>query len=686
MSIYKGNTKLRAYRGDCRPANVYLGDRKLTGWHEEAVSGTGRAELTDTYNDVTGGKLYGKAELAAPDCMYREYSGEGSVTIDNTIAAPVKGVRIQGRTVYPKDGGAAYSVTNPAVKVCGRNVFSHETYGGQYLVQTEVLEDGRIKTTGLSETTAIGHGTFRLFLGTGDYTMQASCETNTQTAHSLYVCKKPDGTGGIVSYTFYGAGAVPVKTFSMEQPGQYYMFLNVGGMTGDESITAVQIIQGSYTADTIPPYEPYKENTITLPYTLRSTEDGAVYDMLDTVTGQLTRRVGEDGAVLETPVVTDITGDDSPQGYDGTAHFTLSDDNSVADVPFSVIAATKETPIQPDTLNPYSLVCVKNPTLTIRGRNLFDVMDAVEKTPSATYIDGVFSASGDFSYTMPLDPQKTYTVYAEGLEGDVRPGIQEDWSFLEVTKYDANGKMGGKYWGREKGVYTVSRMSKLIFRYGWATGGLRFNTRDIMVLEGSYTLDTIPRFEPYITPQTIPIPGSLYALKDNHGYTVRDSLDLSQKKIIRQCGRYDFTGNEAWSAGTAAYNGENTTNRYLSSNLYGNYNVNAGEICTHLKRSIETLWTKDYEGFTINAAQIHLRLPNALLGITPEDDSAARTAKFKAYLSKNRVSLIGKLKTPTEEPIDIPDIPSFYPATVVECTDENGNKVDMELILKQQDE
>ena len=223
-------------------------------------------------------------------------------------------------------------------------------------------------------------------------------------------------------------------------------------------------------------------------------------------------------------------------------------------------------------------------------------------------------------------------------------------------------------------------MSKLIFRYGWASGGLRFNTRDIMVLEGSYTLDTIPRFEPYITPQTIPITGTLYALKDDEGNDVaRDYIDLTAKKIVRGCGYVVRDDTLKWNAFSTNPTGART--------IIGTPGISTAHpcICNMANGAVHSIKTGNIT--TIGEhKQLYWYIVIAQLGLTGTESMDYANTVLQKFLSRYPVEVVYELETPTEESIDIPDIPSFYPATVVECTDENGNKVDMDLILKQQDE
>lgn len=49
MAIYKGDTQLKAYKGDMQPVNIYKGNTKVAGWHPQTVSGEGTISLDGAF-------------------------------------------------------------------------------------------------------------------------------------------------------------------------------------------------------------------------------------------------------------------------------------------------------------------------------------------------------------------------------------------------------------------------------------------------------------------------------------------------------------------------------------------------------------------------------------------------------------------------------------------------------------
>lgn len=67
MSIFRGNTPLKAFKGQYKPVNIYKGDTKLAGWHHENQVGEGMT-FDNTYNDALD-----KCELSGSTVQMAEY-------------------------------------------------------------------------------------------------------------------------------------------------------------------------------------------------------------------------------------------------------------------------------------------------------------------------------------------------------------------------------------------------------------------------------------------------------------------------------------------------------------------------------------------------------------------------------------------------------------------------------------
>ena len=142
----------------------------------------------------------------------------------------------------------------------------------------------------------------------------------------------------------------------------------------------------------------------------------------------------------------------------------------------------------------------------------------------------------------------------------------------------------------------------------------------------------------------------LYAVGDV-GDTITLDFDAKTATRTENVGSFTFNGSETWNlnSSVAAYNGDKTTCRYnATTGLNGTYTSISG-FCDRLPYKTGAIWGMNIaeECFAFNSNQVHMRLSNDLLGITSDDDSATRTAKFKAWLSANATTVLGKRATPT---------------------------------------
>lgn len=61
MPLYKNNTFKTLLKNDCKPAQFYIGNKKIAGWKEQSFNAT-LVSQNDTYNDSAFLKIYGNSE------------------------------------------------------------------------------------------------------------------------------------------------------------------------------------------------------------------------------------------------------------------------------------------------------------------------------------------------------------------------------------------------------------------------------------------------------------------------------------------------------------------------------------------------------------------------------------------------------------------------------------------------
>lgn len=190
---------------------------------------------------------------------------------------------------YPQE---IKSVVKPRVKVCGKNLISkHLTADGTYNGLTYKTEDfGNIKVTG-TNTSANANNDFKVFALTG--------------VTGKYTASAKSTDSNISWRTIHNGAWSAGGTFDMQPTDTLLIWLNIkAGATVNGTIKI--IVEKGETATA---YEPYTEQTVTLPYTLNAipvtsggnvTIDGQQYiaDYVDVEKGKLVRMV--DSSKLDT--------------------------------------------------------------------------------------------------------------------------------------------------------------------------------------------------------------------------------------------------------------------------------------------------------------------------------------------------------------------------------------------------
>lgn len=192
---------------------------------------------------------------------------------------------------YPQE---IKSVVNPTVKVCGKNLWDNfktlssgnvEQKNGTYIATTDTM---RVDVTPSSDGS-------RPLLLKANNTYTFSLKTTVSTSGNRYVCLRYTN-GEIKNISFINNNFI---NFVPERDVEKIGFILYGSVAGDK-VYDVQLEMGSEAT----PYEPYHEQTVTLPYTLNAipvnsggnvTIDGQQYiaDYVDVERGKLVRMCKE---------------------------------------------------------------------------------------------------------------------------------------------------------------------------------------------------------------------------------------------------------------------------------------------------------------------------------------------------------------------------------------------------------
>lgn len=291
----------------------------------------------------------------------------------------------------------------------------------------------------------------------------------------------------------------------------------------------------------------------------------------------------------------------------------------------------------------------------VTGKNLFDEEDFIKQTGAAKDENGYITLPDNraLQYNIEVKENIRYTL-------SIICDTDTQFQGLQIQFLDANlGKINEIYLRTSVSPYSIQgeNIKYISIRGAW-TSKYTIVFKNLMIIEGEYTAETIPQYEPYIPPHTL----NVFTPQILHGLgSVSDkvTIDFGNRRA-ELTKRYEYfkVNTPDWAAGSDSYDGEITTNRYHAyTEVYeGRFSVNDSK-CNVLPKYNGGLWGTDEQGFTWNASQLHLRINNSVLGITLDDTREGRTAKFKEYIQNNDIYVLGKLVTPTTT--DISDLQAW---------------------------
>lgn len=150
--------------------------------------------------------------------------------------------------------------------------------------------------------------------------------------------------------------------------------------------------------------------------------------------------------------------------------------------------------------------------------------------------------------------------------------------------------------------------------------------------------------------------------------TVADYIDYKQGKVIRNVGKYVFTGNETFN--TYTYSG--LLGARADVLIAGQY-LRVNGLCTHESRIGDVYATfGSYMWLGVNNNYMFWVGVLDELGFTTVEEF--KTWLAEQYANGTPVTIYYQLLTPTEETITLPQIPTFWETTVIDVGDSNGLK------------
>ena len=229
-----------------------------------------------------------------PALLTTKAAGTGAVTMGNTADYPLQSLVITGATQQdstPEPGSPVYPVSvgddgTIGVKVCGPNRIDWEG----------AADYSNWQTTSLDDDHPYGYYPYLIvdgFVPGETYTIAADSIPELGAA-DLYCLlgTYPGANKGQANWLYHKTAEAlcrPVRTFVADA---YTYYLNCSGCRADtvsqvvhDWLPNLRIYQGSYTADTVPPYEPYKGQTVTIPVERPIMRIGSAADTINPLTG-----------------------------------------------------------------------------------------------------------------------------------------------------------------------------------------------------------------------------------------------------------------------------------------------------------------------------------------------------------------------------------------------------------------
>lgn len=221
MALYKGSSKCRFCKGDLRPAALYLGDKQIAGAVPDTVSGDGRIEYTSPYKGPF------KSVTVSGSAKQEQYEGYNMLDLSKATLANCK---------LQDDGIIVSNINN--------------SYYCEIL--TTELNDYLLANAGKTITFTIN-----------------------DTTPGKYITIVIYGKRTTTEYAYQSIGAKNAKCLSITIANDFetisvlaLRFNNNHGVKHTDTTTVFSspmLLEGSYTAETLPEYEPYAGGKIVEP-------------------------------------------------------------------------------------------------------------------------------------------------------------------------------------------------------------------------------------------------------------------------------------------------------------------------------------------------------------------------------------------------------------------------------------
>ena len=302
---------------------------------------------------------------------------------------------------------------------------------------------------------------------------------------------------------------------------------------------------------------------------------------------------------------------------------------------------TPETPVEIESVGDYDETTGKYKIpVKARGKNIFDYNYYFENIEATT------EAIGGTKFQ--LKPNTTYTV-STNIEFNKYAN-----AFVKTTNTMPSTTQNGIYdthpltikTGSNGVLYIMTRTAKTAsYEVVVTLDDFKNGIYWIQLEENRIQTD----YEPYVGLTT-----NIYLnepLRKTGDYA--DYIDFKTRKVVRIVGEKALKGTDGnWSSTVAWGN-----HAFFISNLKNmlGWGTTVGALCSHLQSYTGKTTTTLSNQWVIGGSNIVL-----------VNDNCLTSAELKTWLNENDVRIIYPLATPIEEPIELPNIPTFKGTTILE--------------------
>ena len=396
-------------------------------------------------------------------------------------------------------------------------------------------------------------------------------------------------------------------------------------------------------------------------------------------------------------------------------HFYANVDSNqgvyITDISIRVIGQSPDNPIEIHSLNDFDVVS------SVGKRNI--VLDSSEPmnahsqtnglepslTPEGYYKVVASKGNGNWFY-----PKALYAMRFNGqieknfnvgdvftFSVDIKSPDSTDVPSLYVAGSTNNGytplrgKMGTEF-SRFYITSTWADLSSMNLALGLSSRSGTFIFRRMKIEKGSTPTPWTPAQEEIVESSNHPFIDKINLLLDEPLRSVGDVKDRLFRdsdglwKVERNVRELVLDGSNTYTSSSPDYNSAYSTNRFITTDNVRGYATSNVEINSHAPH-VDSVWrAHDSYGTSVNANQLHLRIPNSILGVIETDTYEQRHAKYLAYirseyLSETPITWLFQLATPSIETLSQPlqdklnNLRSFEDSNYIYTVLPDGNNI-----------